>query len=136
MLQGLHTPPPLLELFGQHVRVCTRVGACVHVCLSVCVCVCVGGYKQTKRHCARPGEPAWRGMDLEAALCQCLLSWAQGLGDASSFSQPFSQGINRGTFSSVMMIKTIIINRAIANISLAPLPRPQDPGQTANLLAL
>lgn len=75
-------------------------------------------------------------MDLEAALCQCLLSWAQGLGDASSFSQPFSQGINRGTFSSVMMIKTIIINRAITNISLAPLPRPQDPGQTANLLAL
>ena len=50
-------------------------------------------------------------------------------------SQPFSWGINRGTFSSAIMIKTIKINRALANSSLAPLSRPQNSGQTANLLA-
>lgn len=45
---------------------------------------------------SRPGEPARKGAHTEAILCccffyHCLLSWAQGLSGASSFSQ----GINK-----------------------------------------
>lgn len=69
---------------------------------------------------SRPGEPARRGADTEPILFffyHFLLSWAQGLSGASSFSQ----GINKGTFFSVIMIKIIIINTAVTYISPASL---------------
>ena len=68
--------------------------------MSVCVHMCEGEAQSW------PGEPAQRGADTEAILFYLffyhfLLSWAQGLSGASSFSQ----GINKGTFFSVIMIK-------------------------------
>lgn len=82
-----------------------------HVCL--CVCICAG-----ERH--RAGQVNQLGAEQIRRLLffnHCLLSWAQGLSGASLFSQ----GINKGTFSSVIMIKIIIINTAVAYISPASL---------------
>ena len=90
-------------------------GAMPHMraCVCLCVCICVG-----ERH--RAGQVNQLGAEQIRRLLffnHCLLSWAQGLSGASLFSQ----GINKGTFSSVIMIKIIIINTAVAYISSASL---------------
>lgn len=100
----------------------------MHVCVS-------GERRQAERRHAWPANHLG-GSGFGGCICQCLLSWAQGLCGASSFLQPFSQSIIRGTFSSIIMIKIIIINTAVACISPESfIPRTQNFGQTANLRA-
>lgn len=57
------------------------------------------------------GEQIWR-LSFAIACSPGLKAWV-----VPARFQSFSQGINRGTFSSVITIKIIIINSAVAYIS-------------------
>lgn len=95
---------------------CWSSSGCTHVRVRVCLCVCT-----CVRERRRAGQVNQLGGEQIQSLFyffyHFLLSWAQGLSGASSFSQ----GINKGTFFSVIMIKIIIINTAVAYISPASL---------------